>query len=268
MLTASAKNFQPPVNNTEQAARWLRVLTADLANRLHDDEDHRLPRTLTIHHRAGGHTKSRQAPMPVAKEMDKDFLFTHALSIWRAIEAEGRAFPAINISVGLSGFGEMEDKVQGIQAFLVPGRQTQTQSLGQSSSADKSGEVLGKRKRDDAGIAKFFGKKDDHQNLGVKEDSPEDAGAIEEDVHLPDETELEEQMETYLCPKCQKQISIVEMEIHEDYHIALDLSRGSPIRAPPVVSAKAKSVPKKGKKEVKKDGKSVEKGQMKLPFGV
>jgi DNA polymerase eta len=200
--------------------------------------------------------------------MDKDFLFTHALSIWRTIEAEGRAFPAINISVGLSGFGEIEDKVQGIQGFLVPGRQTQTQSLGQSSSADKSGEVLRKRKRDDAGIAKFFGKKDDHQNLGVKEDSLEDACAVEEDVHLPDETELEEQVEIYLCPKCQKQISIVEMEIHEDYHVALDLSRGSPIRAPPVVPAKATSVSKKGKKEVKKDGKSVEKGQMKLPFGV
>lgn len=263
MLTASAKNFQPPVNNTEQAARWLKVLTADLANRLHDDEDHRLPRTLTIHHRAGGHTKSRQAPLPLAKEMDKDFLFTHALSIWRAIEAEGRAFPAINISVGLSGFGDMEDKVQGIQGFLVPGRQI---SQSHNTAAEKKGEGLGKRKRDDEGIAKFFGKKEDTQNQGFKDISSE-VGNVEEDVTLPDEAVLEEQVETYLCPKCHKQISIIEMEIHEDYHVALDLSRGSPIRAPPIVPAKAKSAPKKGKKEGK-EGKSVEKGQMKLPFGV
>jgi DNA polymerase eta len=225
--------------------------------------------------------------------MDKDYLFTHALSIWRAIEAEGRAFPAINISVGVSGFGgEVEEKGRGIEGFLVPGRQSvQGISSGNGGGGGGGGmntvDVLGKRKRDDEGIAKFFGKKEDtqspnHDNGGSgggdnpkaeSTDRPPDF--TEQNIDLPDDvTDLEEHMmETYLCSKCQKQISIIEMEIHEDYHVALELSRGSPVRAAAatVAAAKGKSMSstKKGRKEGKKEGaKGVEKGQMKLQFGV
>jgi len=200
--------------------------------------------------------------------MDKDFLFTHALSIWRAIEAEGRAFAAINVSVGVSGCAEGEEHGRGIQGFLVPGRPGM--QAGGANAGTGATEGLGKRKREEEGIAKFFGKREDTQSPDggndIKPDSPDD---VEEDIVLPDETEQEEQMETYLCPKCQKQISIVEMEIHEDYHVALDLSRGSPVRAAPLAPpAKGKIAAKKGRKEGKKEAKGVEKGQMKLPFGM
>jgi len=205
--------------------------------------------------------------------MDKDFLFTHALSIWRAIEAEGRAFPAINVSVGVSGFAEGEEHGRGIQGFLVPGRPGMGaggMQAGGGNAGTGAMEGLGKRKREEEGIAKFFGKREDNPSPDggndIKPYSPDD---VEEDIALPDETELEDQMETYLCPKCQKQISIVEMEIHEDYHVALDLSRGSPVRAAPLAPpAKGKIAAKKGRKEGKKEAKGVEKGQMKLPFGM
>jgi hypothetical protein len=228
--------------------------------------------------------------------MDKDYLFTHALSIWRAIEAEGRAFPAINICVGVSGFGgEVEEKGRGIEGFLVPGRQS-VQGIGSGNGGGGGGgggggmstvDVLGKRKRDDEGIAKFFGKKDSQSTNAAcgghstKADSMDQSPDLMEDDNmalLSDENDLEEDymMETYLCSKCQKQISIIEMEIHEDYHVALELSRGSPVRAAalvgPAAAAKGKSVPsttKKGRKEGKKEGrKGVEKGQTKLQFGV
>src|SRR5271170_282421 len=45
-------------------------------------KEHRIPKTITIHHRHAGTTKSRQAPLPVAKVMGKEFLCTHALSLW------------------------------------------------------------------------------------------------------------------------------------------------------------------------------------------
>jgi DNA polymerase eta len=253
----SAKNFQPPLNNTASASRWLRILTADLASRINEDADHRLPKTLTIHHRSGGQTKSRQAPLPLSKEMDKEFLFTHALSLWRVIEAEGRAFPAINISVAISGFGDVEEGVQGIKGFLVSGPQTHN---GPSSHAAPM-DVLGKRKRDDSGIARFFPKRDDS--------SPEHGGGVEDDV-VTEDIEIEDPAgETYLCGQCQKPIPLQDMEVHEDYHVALDLSRESvPVRTVPAVQSRTKRVSKDEKKGPKKKGKPVEKGQKKLEFGM
>jgi DNA polymerase eta len=252
----SAKNFQPPLNNTESASRWLRILTADLASRINEDEDHRLPRTLTIHHRSGGQTKSRQAPLPLSKEMDKEFLFTQALSLWRVIEAEGRAFPAINISVAVSGFGDVEEGVQGIKGFLVRGSPTHIGTSSLTAPVD----VLGKRKRDDSGIARFFPKKYDS--------SPDHGGGVDDVV--PEVVEMEDPAgEMYLCSKCQKHILLQDMEVHEDYHVALDLSRESPpVRAVPTVQSKTKGVSKDEKKVPKKKGKPVEKGQRKLEFGM
>jgi hypothetical protein len=114
---------------------------------------------------------------------------------------------------------------------------------------------LGKRKRDDSGIAKFFPKRNEPesewQELGESEDK------------IPSDTELEK---TYTCPKCQKAIEFQEMEVHEDYHVALELSKGSPRRAAPVVQGPV--IGKEEKKGPKKKGKVVEKGQKRLEFGL
>ena len=96
-----------------------------------------------IHDRHGETTKTRQALWPVAKEMGKEFLCTHTLSSWRGIEAEGRAFPANNISVAVSGFGDVESWVQGIQGFLVPAVQMTHTSLKVEAAKPSNTEVLG-----------------------------------------------------------------------------------------------------------------------------
>ena len=258
----SAKNFQPALNTSESAARWLRILTADLASRVMEDEDHRVPKTITIHHRHGGTTKSRQAPLPPTKEVTKEYLYNHALHVWKGIETEGRAFPANNISVAISGFGDIEDGIQGIQGFLVPG-----QHMAPPSSAHPDitvnvnvPESLGKRKRDDAGIARFFGKKD--------ETSREMVGVQESDLSPVNE---ETDVDTFVCPKCQKRIPVFETEIHDDFHLALELSKASPERslnASSATGSNSKGIVKEDKKVVKKKVKSVEKGQKKLEFGV
>jgi len=260
----SAKNFQPALNTSESAARWLRVLCADLASRVGEDEDHRLPRTLTIHHRHGGSTKSRQVPLPMAKEMDKEFLYIHALSVWRVIEAEGRAFPANNISVAISGFGDVEEGVQGIQGFLVKGLQSQKALI---KGQERGNEVLGKRKRDEAGIARFFPHKDDtsqgHPNL----EGQDEAILLETEMEFQPDAELEFD-DTYICSRCQKSIPIEETEVHEDYHLALELSKGSPIRATPATQGRGQTIGKEEKKGPRRKQKVVEKGQRKLEFGL
>ena len=237
----SAKNFQPALNTSESSARWLRVLTADLAARLHEDEDHRLPRTITIHHRHGGSTKSRQSPLPMTKAMDKEFLFSHVLSLWRGIEAEGRAFPANTVSVAISGFGDVEDGIQGIQGFLVPGKKI----------LDTATPVLGKRKEEDhSGIEKFFSKKE-YSHLETED-------AMEEE---------EESRETYLCPQCSQRIPLEEVEIHHDYHVALELSEELPARSTSRIQVKQRDPGKEEKKRPTKKIKRAEKGQRTLSFG-
>jgi hypothetical protein len=172
--------------------------------------------------------------------MDKEFLFNHASNVWRGIEAEGRAFPANNISIAISGFGDIEDGVQGIQSFLVRGQTTHERT-----------EISGKRKRDDSGIAKFFPKRESEQE--------------EAEDKIPSDSESEK---TYICPKCQKAIEFQEMEVHEDYHVALELSKGSPTRVAPAVQGRGTVIGKEEKKGPKKKSKVVEKGQKRLEFGL
>jgi len=74
--------------------------------------------------------------------------------------------------------------------------------------------------------------------------------------------------ETYMCSKCHKHIPLQEMEEHEDYHMALELSKGSPVRAPPPSQLKTKPISKEEKKGPKKKTKPVEKGQQRLEFGM
>jgi DNA polymerase eta len=252
LTLTSAKNFQPPVKDSGTAARWLRILTADLASRVAEDEDGRLPKTITIHHRSGGTTKSRQGPLPSAKTMNKEFLFMQAMSVWRGIEAEGRAFPANTVSIGLSGFGDVEEGIQDIQGFLVP-QQTSQLLRNSSGSGTSSGESPSKRKRTYEGITKFFIKKE----MSI-------SGQFETDT--ADVSHFDYEDETYLCTKCQKRVPLEEVETHEDYHLALELSRGSPIRVEPSPRVKGSShstEEKRGKKI-----RAVEKGQKRLDFGV
>jgi DNA polymerase eta len=225
-----------------------------------------LPKTIVIHHRHGGTTKSRQTPLPIAKEMNKEFLFAHALSLWRTIEMEGRAFPANNISVAVTGFGDAEDGVQGIKAFLVSGARNLN-----SSEVD----VLGKRKRHESlGIPKFISQSDEDNNREGEPAMPkfqsEDVQSeLEQAVKVYDEDRLDHIDDaTYSCHKCRRRIPLEELEVHEDYHVALELSRRSPIQSskPAIGLPTRKLDTKEGKRPIQRKGRKEEKGQMKLEF--
>ena len=122
----------------------------------------------------------------------------------------------IDISMGVSGFGDVEDGVQGIQGFLIPGGQ---QGQREVHSRNGNAEGLGKRKRDDSGIAKFFPKKED--TPPKREGTPPDQDILED---KNSSLVKEESDDTYVCSQCQKQIPLQEMEVHDDYHVALELS--------------------------------------------
>lgn len=197
--------------------------------------------------------------------MDNEFLFNQASSLWRVIEMEGRSFPANNISVAVTGFGDVEDGIQGIQGFLVKNQS----SAGPPNSARV--EVGGKRKRDSLGITKFFTQKVEDTVAGEDEpmlmyeqhqanqDHPdtEGQGYDQQDLEEVDDT-------TYSCKKCDRRIPFEEMEVHDDYHVALELSMESP--RPPKKPRTVLQATKRETRKPPKRGKMEEKGQMKLEF--
>ena len=90
----SAKSFRPSINTPEQANRWLRIFAADIYSRLVEEgvvENKRRPKTINLHHRQGGQTKSRQGPIPSGKKIDEVGLFELAKNLLGQIGGQGLA---------------------------------------------------------------------------------------------------------------------------------------------------------------------------------
>ncbi|KAF3168894.1 DNA-directed DNA polymerase eta rad30 [Orbilia oligospora] len=87
----SAKSFTPAITRYQQGENWLKVFCADIVSRVNEEADEpveyppshdesgalgsqpvslRRPRTMTLHHRSGKVTKSRQAGIPVGKGVE------------------------------------------------------------------------------------------------------------------------------------------------------------------------------------------------------
>lgn len=120
----SAKSFRPSINTPEQAVRWLRIFVADIFARLVEEgvlENKRRPKTLNLHHRQGGTTKSRQIPIPQGKKIDETVLFDLSKTLLGQVIGEGRAWPCANLSLSVGGFEDGVTGNRGIGSFLLRG---------------------------------------------------------------------------------------------------------------------------------------------------
>ncbi|KUI57061.1 N-acetyltransferase eso1 [Cytospora mali] len=125
----SAKSFRPSINSVEQALRWLKIFVGDIFSRLVEEgvlENKRRPRTINLHHRHGGQTRSRQSPIPQGRPIDKDTLFELAKNLLNQIVLEGNVWPCANLSLSVGGFDEGVTGNMGIGAFLVKGEEAQS----------------------------------------------------------------------------------------------------------------------------------------------
>jgi DNA polymerase eta len=166
----SAKSFRPSINTPEQATRWLRIFVADIYSRLVEEgvlENKRRPKSINLHHRQGGQTRSRQAPIPLGKKIDEAALFELAKNLLGQIILEGRVWPCSNISLSVGGFEDGIVGNMGIGAFLVKGGEAKAltsnvRESGGTSTTESGQERPEKRRRLEAvtGIQKFFGKTD------------------------------------------------------------------------------------------------------------
>lgn len=303
----SAKSFRPSINSIEQAVKWLQIFVGDIFSRLVEEgvlEHKRRPRTINLHHRHGGQTKSRQGPIPQGRPIDKNLLLELAKNLLNQIVLEGKVWPCANLSLSVGGFDEGVTGNMGIGAFLVKGEEAQALKR---SSRENSTEPLNERpaerqrkRNKTTGIQQFFSKqaaKSEDERVPQDPLSQPSGGRVTrvyaEDALPEGPADAEQQFggcdqmrdpnTPYICGRCKTRFdNAQELQCHQDEHLARDLQEeehGSRESAghlrPPAVSASTASANRtasmfataSSKRSTDKSKKKMETGQSKLKFG-
>lgn len=281
----SAKSFRPSINSFEQAVKWIRIFVADIYARLVEEgvtENKRRPKTMNLHHRQGGQMRSKQVPISQGKKIDLDMLFELAKTLLQQVIVDGRAWPCANLSLSVGGFEDGITGNRGIGSFLVRGEEAKSlEALSRSSTptpAPEEGRPTKRRRLDDgSSIGRFF----TSESTAEDEDAhPPSDGIAPDNVpgqpHHGEEDEHKQQhqqdISTYFCKDCQKQVAEADRSEHQDWHFAKSLQaedRSSAVgssnsRPPGTVNSTSK---RGGALKSRGRGDKTEKGQRRLAFG-
>lgn len=285
----SAKSFRPSINTFEQAVRWLRIFVADIFSRLVEEgvlENRRRPKTINLHHRQGGQTRSRSSPIPQGRSIDEGGLLELAKSLLSQIVLEGKVWPCANLSLSVAGFEDGVSGNMGIGAFLVKGEEARAINSGRDIIDTSISTRPEKRRRIENSafsMDRFLSKSDSI------EEHDEDFGSQmlpvdEEPVHHDSSSSISPSndgfgtqratTEVHVCDRCQKPMSTEEdLMSHQDWHFAKDLldqerSQQSSNSLPrPASTSGIKKQGKPFKKLATPGATKIEKGQSKLSFG-
>lgn len=294
----SAKSFRPSINTFEQAVRWLRIFVSDIYFRLVEEgvlENKRRPKTINLHHRHGGQTRSRQGPIPQGKPIDQAMLLDLAKNLLSQVVAEGRVWPCSNLSLSVGGFEDGVSGNKGIGAFLVKGDEARAmRSTTRESDTTLPGRAEKRQRVDDSGrsIQSFFSRIDsveEHDDEFGAQPNLEDSDAHMDsasrlagdsdkvppqnlDLHGPAKSR-QQTIDSYLCKRCNKSFDSEEtLSNHNDWHFAKDLQNEDRTQSALNASTRGLSVPAKkttggsGKKKSGGGSARTDKGQSKLTF--
>ncbi|KAL1311584.1 hypothetical protein AAFC00_001700 [Neodothiora populina] len=305
----SAKSFRPSINSFDAAVRWLRIFVADIFSRLVEEGvlgNKRRPKTINLHHRQGAQTRSKQAPIPLGRNIDETSLFNLAKNLLAQVVVDGRAWPCANLSLSVGGFEDGITNNMGISSFLVRGEEAMSMgaaTVGSSDAPSTDTYSNKRRKTDDKSIQRFFsthtsseevisesedqvGEVQEQKNLHdtASDSIPEDLGVPPPSNQYQDSllaSEVQEDRihisvgtDQYTCERCARTIAANERTEHNDWHFAKDLQ--SEERSRTAVNSTAsgmnqsrsqsKTTRGRGRGRVA-GGRAPEKGQSKLAFG-
>lgn len=291
----SAKSFRPTISSAEQAVKWLRIFVSDIYARLVEEgvlENKRRPRTINLHHRQAGQTRSRQGPIPQGKPIDKTVLFDLTNDLLSQIMAEGKVWPCANLSLSVGGFEDGVKGNMGIDAFIVRGDEAELLRPPESRpGATGPDRPIKKRRVEDGGIQRFFSKKsstdgnsaneqqDDSAADGELAPAPAATRETDSSADLRDEEDKAAQnvdhtrqmsITPFLCGRCKASFEDAEaLQSHADWHFAKDLQddeRGKPAFAERTAASRG-SIPKgPGASSKRGRGGRLEQGQSRLKF--
>lgn len=291
----SAKSFRPSINSFEQAAKWLRIFAGDIFSRLVEEgvlENKRRPRTINLHHRHGGQTRSRQGPIPQGKPIDEETLFDLSKNLLSQIILEGRVWPCANLSLSVASFEDGITGNMGISAFLLKGDEAQALKKHSRGPLDESTLSIPpekRRKLETKGIQQFFSKQraSSETLTGVSDGSEtyeKHAGRSTSDVDEAADAQNQDQyaqkpITDFMCQRCNISLESADALVsHHDWHLAKELqedeergrsafaNHSSSPAAATTSRPGAKSAAAAPSKRVAK-GKKMEAGQSKLKFG-
>ncbi|KAI0017887.1 sister chromatid cohesion protein Eso1 [Xylariomycetidae sp. FL0641] len=286
----SAKSFRPSINNQEQATKWLRIFTADIFSRLVEEgvlENKRRPKTMNLHHRQGGQTRSRSCGIPPGKALDEVALFDLARNLLSQIILGGRVWPCANLSLSVGGFEDGVTGNMGIGAFLLKGDEVRGSRV---TSREPSMRPLlhepsaKKRRVGNSGIQRFFAKKEPSSGRDDEEalNRTDTEATLSETEHpLTEDTGVEQAPITnYACSRCNARHEDPEaLQGHLDWHLARDLqdeeqrgkatfaSKPALPRAQKNTPSSSSKKPSRGAHNNSSSSNRLEHGQSRLKFG-
>lgn len=283
----SAKSFRPSINSTEQANKWLLIFVADIYARLVEEgvvENKRRPKTITLHHRQGGQTKSKQLPIPMGKKIDQTILLDLAKTLLGQVVVDGRAWPCANLSLSVGGFEDGVSGNKGIDTFLLKGDEAKAamdaplRSNTTTPVQDEQHQAKRRRLNEPPSITRFFhkgestGEGDDQSSDAIIDDTAQigDARVNDEADTTTTATLQQSDIASYFCKACQRSVHETDRPEHEDWHFAKSLHEqdkhvvtGPTNSRPPGPQS---SKPKRGDMSGRGRGSKPEKGQSRLTF--
>ncbi|KAI0447224.1 impB/mucB/samB family protein [Xylaria telfairii] len=280
----SAKSFQPSITSMEQAVRWLRIFAADIFSRLIEEgvlEHKRRPKTVQLHHRTAGQTRSRSSVIPQGKPLQEIILFDLAKHMMTQIVSEGRVWPCANLSLSVGGFEDGITGNMGISNFLLKGDEARVSKVtSRDSPLDLSSHEPQEKKMrlESTGIQRFFPKKE--TSTGENKENgkePVDLDHTHENVErrVSDSRSRQASVTDYMCSRCNAGLESAEaLQHHNDWHMAKDIQdeeRGKSTFASskPAVprSQRNATLTPRQKPSGGGGGKKLEQGQSRLKFG-
>ncbi|KAG6213786.1 hypothetical protein E4U50_000946 [Claviceps purpurea] len=278
----SAKSFRPSITTEEQAVRWLRIFAGDIFSRLVEEgvlDNKRRPRSINLHHRCAGQTRSRQGPIPTGKAINESFLYHSAKELLSQIVSEGNVWPCANLSLSVGGFEDGVKRNMGIDAFLVKRDEaTCERSISTNRQLVQSAERPRKKPRNTrTGIQRFLCRekenisKNTHVATIMAETSSPGAA---EDWTAQVDSQSQTSIAGFPCSRCDATFDEAQsLQSHQDWHMAKDLYEEERVGRTSIQhtqhTATSQSLDAKGSgagSKRNRDGK-LERGQKKLNFG-
>ncbi|KAI0975698.1 sister chromatid cohesion protein Eso1 [Xylaria arbuscula] len=278
----SAKSFQPTINRMEQAVKWLRIFAADIFSRLVEEgvlEHKRRPKTIHLHHRSAGQTRSKSSSIPQGKSLEEATLFDLSKHMMTQIISEGRVWPCTNLSLSVGGFEDGLTGNMGIGTFLLKGDEVRVSKV---TSCDSPPDLPShepqekKRRLDSPGIQRFFPKKEASAGEDQADTTEMDRAQGDVERRMSGSRSRQVSITDYMCSRCNAGFESAEaLQSHNDWHMAKELQdeeRGkstfaSSKRTVPRSEGSATQMPRKKPSGSGGGGKKLEQGQSKLRFG-
>ncbi|KAL2315633.1 N-acetyltransferase eso1 [Schizosaccharomyces pombe] len=218
----SAKNFsQQKVKSEEDAINWFQVFASDLRSRFLELEGMRRPKTICLTVVSRFLRKSRSSQIPMNVDISTQFIVEATSKLLRQLQQEFDVYPISNLSISFQNIIEVDRNSRGIEGFLKKSNDEIYMSTSVSPSIEGRAKLLNENMRENNSFELSL-EKDIKSPKRLKRGKGIFDMLQQTAVSKPTENSADE---TYTCEECEQKITLSERNEHEDYHIALSISR-------------------------------------------